>query len=93
MEKIKITAKMKEVINAVKSVRGEGAFAREILNFLDESQADRTELKTFNSVNATLAYCAKAGVLTSSKGVFGDKMLTKYAINDNTPDFEEKKAE
>lgn len=90
MEKeVKITSKMKVAINAIREIGGKG-FAREVLNFLDANQADRTELKTFNAVNATLAYAKKAGLLDSVKAVYNDeKMLTKYSVNDNTPSFEE----
>lgn len=91
MEKeVKITSKMKMVLVAIKEMGGK-AFAREVLNYLDANQADRTELKTFNAVNATLAYAKKAGLLDSVKAVYNDeKMLTKYSVNDNTPSFEEK---
>lgn len=90
MKEIKITAKMELVMKVLRDVNeGEGAFAREILAYLDENFADRTDLKTFNGVNATLAYCVKVGLLSSKKGVFNDKMLTKYLITDNTPSFEE----
>lgn len=94
MEKeVKITSKMKMAINAIREIGGKG-FAREVLNFLDANQADRTELKTFNAVNATLAYAKKAGLLDSAKAVYNDeKMLTKYSVNDNTPSFEEEKEE
>lgn len=90
MEKeVKITSKIKMVLVAIKEMGGKG-FAREVLNFLDANQADRTELKTFNAVNATLAYAKKAGLLDSVKAVYNDeKMLTKYSVNDNTPSFEE----
>lgn len=90
MEKeVKITSKMKMVLVAIKEMGG-NAFAREVLNYLDTNQADRTELKTFNAVNATLAYAKKAGLLDSVKAVYNDeKMLTKYSVNDNTPSFEE----
>lgn len=90
MEKeVKITSKMKMVLVAIKEMGGK-AFAREVLNYLDANQADRTELKTFNAVNATLAYAKKAGLLDSVKAVYNDeKMLTKYSVNDNTPSFEE----
>lgn len=90
MEKeVKITSKMKMVLVAIKEMGGK-AFAREVLDYLDANQADRTELKTFNAVNATLAYAKKAGLLDSVKAVYNDeKMLTKYSVNDNTPSFEE----
>lgn len=87
---IKITAKMELVMKALREINeGEGAFAREVLNYLDANCADRADLKTFNGVNATLAYCVKAGLLNSKKGVYDEKMLTQYLINENTPDFDE----
>ena len=92
MEKeVKITSKMKVVINAIREMGGKG-FAREVLNFLDTNSAERTDLRTFNAVNATLAYVKKAGLLDSAKAVYNDeKMLTKYLVNDNTPSFDEDK--
>ena len=49
MEKeVKITSKMKVVINAIREIGGKG-FAREILNFLDTNDAERTDLRTFSS--------------------------------------------
>lgn len=97
MEKeVKITSKMKIVINAIREIGGKG-FAREVLDFLEANQADRTELKTFNAVNATLAYVKKAGLLDSVKAVYGEgedaKMLTKYSVNENTPSFDEDEEE
>ena len=93
MEKeVKITPKMEMAIKAIQNFK-EGAFAREVLDYLNKNVADRTDLKTFNAVNATLAYAVKAGLLNSAKAVFNDKMLTKYTVNDNTPTFEEVEAE
>lgn len=90
MKEVKITAKMKLAIQVLKEVNeGKGAFAREVLNYLNENYADRADLQTFNGVNATLAYCVKAGLLNSKKGVYDEKMLTQYFANDNTPDFDE----
>ena len=87
---VKITAKMELVMKALREINeGEGAFAREVLNYLDANCADRADLKTFNGVNATLAYCVKAGLLNSKKGVYDEKMLTQYLINENTPEFED----
>jgi hypothetical protein len=80
---------MKMVLKAIKEIGG-AAFAREVLNYLDANEADRVDLKTFNAVNATLAYARKAGLLDASKAVYNEeKMLTKYAVNANTPSFEE----
>lgn len=89
MNEVKVTSKMKMVLVAIKEMGGK-AFAREVLNYLNANQPDRTELKTFNAVNATLAYAKKAGLLDSAKAVYNDeKMLTKYSVNDSTPSFDE----
>lgn len=89
MSEVKITSKMKMVLQAVKEIGG-AAFAREVLNYLDANHADRADLKSFNAVNATLAYARKAGLLDASKAVYNEeKMLTKYAVNANTPSFDE----
>jgi len=72
MEKKKVfNANYIETMGAVIGNDGAG-FSREIANILDK--------RTFNSVNATLAAMAKAGYLTKEKGVFGEKLLTKYSI-------------
>ena len=88
MEKeVKITPKMEMAIKAIQNFE-EGAFAREVLDYLNENVADRTDLKTFNAVNATLSYCVKDGLLKSNKAVYEDKMLTKYSVCENTPAFD-----
>lgn len=97
MEKeVKITSKMRTAIEAIRAIGGKG-FAREVLNYLDSNFADREDLRTFNAVNATLAYVKKAGLLDSVKAVYGEgedaKMLTQYAVNDNTPEFTDEVAE
>lgn len=93
MNEVKITSKMEMVLKAVQAIGG-AAFAREVLNYLDANQADRADLKSFNAVNATLAYARKAGLLDASKAVYNDeKMLTKYAVNASTPSFDEEAQE
>lgn len=93
MNEVKITSKMKMVLVAIKEMGGAG-FARDVLNYLDANQADRVDLKSFNAVNATLAYARKAGLLDASKAVYNDeKMLTKYAVNASTPSFDEDEPE
>lgn len=93
MNEVKITSKMKMVLVAIKEMGGSG-FARDVLEYLNANQPDRAELKTFNAVNATLAYAKKAGLLDSAKAVYKEeKMLTKYTANDNTPSFEEDEAQ
>ena len=89
MNEVKITSKMKMVLKAVQEMGG-AAFAREVLNYLDANCADRADLKSFNAVNATLAYARKAGLLDASKAVYNEeKMLTKYVVKASTPSFEE----
>ena len=89
MNEVKITSKMKMVLKAIKEMGGT-AFAREVLNYLDTNQADRADLKSFNAVNATLAYARKAGLLDASKAVYNDeKILTKYVVNALTPSFDD----
>ena len=89
MKDIKLTGKMEMALKAMKAMGGTG-FAREVLEYLEANEAKRVDLKTFNAVNATLAYCVKAGLLTSAKGVYKDKMLTKYSVCDATPSFDVK---
>ena len=80
---------MKMVLVAIKEMGGAG-FARDVLNYLDTNQADRADLKSFNAVNATLAYARKAGLLDASKAVYNDeKILTKYVVNALTPSFDD----
>ena len=79
MNEVKVTDKMNVAINAVKELGGK-AFAREVLDYLDEKYAERTDLKTFNAVNATLAACAGKGLATKAKAAFGEKMLTQYTV-------------
>jgi hypothetical protein len=79
MKEVKVTPKMTMAIDALKALGGK-AFAREILRYLDNTAADRAELKTFNSVNSTIAYAAKAGLVDKKPEVFEGKMLTQYSI-------------
>jgi len=79
MEAVKITGKMEMAVKVVNELGGK-AYAREVLNYLDEKYADRKELKTFNAVNATLAACAGKGLVNKAKGLFQDKLLTQYSV-------------
>lgn len=79
MKEVKVTPKMTMAIDALKALGGK-AFAREILRYLDANAADRAELKTFNSVNSTIAYAAKAGLVTKVNAPFEGKMLTQYSV-------------
>lgn len=79
MKEVKVTDKMNVAMNAVKELGGT-AFAKDVLAYLDENYADRTELKSFNAVNATLAAAAGKGLVTKAKAVSGEKMLTQYTV-------------
>lgn len=79
MAEFKKTPKMELAIKAVQEMEGD-AFARDVLNYLDANYADRTELKTFNQVNATLAHLVRAGLATKTKSTREDKIATKYAL-------------
>ena len=81
MSEIKVTNKMDTVIKAVKELGGK-ATGRQVLDYLNDKFADRTELNTFNAVNATLAYVAKAGMASKAKVQYGDKLLTQYTIGE-----------
>lgn len=82
MENIKITGKMELAVKVVNELGGK-AYAREVLDYLNEKYADRADLKTFNSVNATLASCAGKGLVNKAKGLFQDKLLTQYSVPTN----------
>ena len=67
-----MNANYREVAGVLRTFEGGAAFAREVFN--------KMEGRTFNSVNATLAAMAGKGYVTKEKGVFEDKMLTKYTL-------------
>lgn len=67
-----MNANYREVAGVLRTFEGGAAFAREVFN--------KMEGRTFNSVNATLAAMAGKGYVTKAKGVFEDKMLTKYTL-------------
>ena len=81
VKEIKVTSKMELASKAVKELGGK-ANAQQVLDYLNEKYADRTELKTFNAVNATLAYVAKTGKASKAKVQYGDKLLTQYTIGE-----------
>ena len=81
VKEVKVTGKMELATKAVKELGGK-ANARQVLDFLNENYADRTDLKTFNAVNATLAYVAKAGMASKAKVQYGDKLLTQYTVSE-----------
>lgn len=73
MEKeVKLTANQEAILKILGENFAEGAFAAEVL--------EKVEGKTFNAVNATLASLATKGLVSKSKGVYNDKMLTKYTL-------------
>lgn len=75
----KVTGKMAIAMEAVKALGGK-AISKDVLVYLDANKADRADLKTVNSVNATLAYAAKAGLIDKDKVQVGDKMYTAYIV-------------
>ena len=78
-KEVKVTAKMSTAMEAVKTLGGK-ATSKEVLDYLNGHAADRAELKTVNSVNATLAYAAKAGFIGKDKVPVDDKMYTAYIV-------------
>ena len=71
-----MNANYREVAGVLRTFENGTAFAREVLNKMVEAGSKRT----FNSVNATLAAMATKGYVDKSKGVYNDKMLTKYTL-------------
>ena len=73
MKKVKLTANQEAILKVLgENFAEEGAFAADVL--------EKVEGKTINSVNATLASLAGQGLVSKTKAVKGDKMLTKYAL-------------
>lgn len=72
---------MELAMKVVKEMGGK-AYAREVLEYLDENYADRADLHSFNAVNATLAAIASKGLVKKSKGMFREKLLTQYELVD-----------
>lgn len=71
-KEVKLTANQEAILKILKEDFAEGAFAAEVL--------EKVEGKTFNAVNATLASLATKGLVSKTKGIFNDKMLTKYTL-------------
>lgn len=71
-----MNANYKEVAGVLREFEGGAAFARQVLDKMVANGSTRT----FNSVNATLAAMAGKGYVEKAKGVFNDKMLTKYTL-------------
>lgn len=72
MNEVKLTTNQEAILKVLGENFAEGAFAAEVL--------EKVEGKTFNAVNATLASLASKGLVAKSKGIFNDKMLTKYTL-------------
>ena len=73
MNEVKLTANQEAILAILKeNFVEEGAFACDVL--------EKVEGKTFNAVNATLASLASKGLVSKTKGIFNDKMLTKYTL-------------
>lgn len=70
MENVKLTANQEAILKIVREDFAEGAFAADVL--------EKVEGKTFNAINATLASLATKGLVSKTKAVRGEKMLTKY---------------
>ena len=71
-KEVKLTANQEAILKVLGENFAEGAFAAEVL--------EKVEGKTFNAVNATLASLASKGIVSKTKGIFNDKMLTKYTL-------------
>ena len=71
-KEVKLTANQEAILKVLGENFAEGAFAAEVL--------EKVEGKTFNAVNATLASLASKGLVSKTKGIFNDKMLTKYTF-------------
>ena len=67
---VKLTANQEAILKILGENFAEGAFTAEVL--------EKVEGKTFNAVNSTLASLASKGLVSKTKGIFNDKMLTKY---------------
>ena len=71
-KEVKLTANQEAILKVLGENFAEGAFAAEVL--------EKVEGKTFNAVNATLASLASKGLVSKTKGIFNDKLLTKYTL-------------
>lgn len=71
-KEVKLTSNQEAILKVLGENFAEGAFAAEVL--------EKVEGKTFNAVNATLASLASKGLVSKTKGIFNDKMLTKYTL-------------
>lgn len=73
MKEVKLTTNQEAILKVLgENFAEEGAFAVDVL--------EKVEGKTFNAVNATLASLAGKGLVSKTKAVKGDKMLTKYTL-------------
>lgn len=71
-KEVKLTANQEAILKVLRENFAEGAFAAEVL--------EKVEGKTFNAVNATLASLASKSLVSKTKGIFNDKLLTKYTL-------------
>lgn len=71
-KEVKLTANQEGILKILKENFAEGAFAADVL--------EKVEGKTINAVNATLASLASKELVSKTKAVKGDKMLTKYTL-------------
>ena len=71
-KEVKLTSNQEAILKVLGENFAEGAFAAEVL--------EKVEGKTFNAVNATLASLASKGLVSKTKGIFNDKLLTKYTL-------------
>lgn len=73
---MKLTENMIVVLKALAKREGREGYAVEVLE--DETLKG----KTFNAVNATLAAAAGKNLVRKEKGLFNDKLLTKYIMTE-----------
>ena len=71
-KEVKLTANQAAILKVLGENFAEGAFAAEVL--------EKVGGKTINAVNATLASLASKHLVSKTKGIFNDKMLTKYTV-------------
>lgn len=73
-----MNANYKEVAGVLATFENGTAFSREV----HEKMVAEGSKRTFNSVNATLAAMAGKGYVDKGKGIYKDKLLTKYTLTD-----------
>lgn len=73
-----MNANYKEIAGVLATFENGTAFSREVF---EKMEAEGTK-RTFNSVNATLAAMAGKGYVNKDKGIYKDKLLTKYTLTE-----------